>query len=131
MSAMPGRDMLESPLPGARELACRYAVLLDLYADMETLSERIYRSMETAAPPQVITGQVREKMAVAQRILLESQGIVSLKKTLGNNGGINGEDRELIKELEERLTHAVNRMVIQEDRVRDLTLRRGVKVARR
>ncbi|MHB9029501.1 MAG: hypothetical protein ACYC9O_12095 [Candidatus Latescibacterota bacterium] len=131
MSVMPGKSFLDQPLPGPKELACRYTVLLELYEDMENISETVYRAVEEAAPPQIITERIREKMAVADKIVRESRDIAALKKTLAENGGVSREDRELVKELEERLTRAVNRMVEQENRGREIIMRRGVRVARR
>jgi hypothetical protein len=98
---------------------------------MESVSEKVFRDLEEAALPQVINAHIREKMAVAEKIIRESRDITALKKTLADNGGISDEDRELVRELEDRLTRAVNHMVEQENRSRDLIIRRGVRVARR
>ncbi len=131
MSALPRRNFLERPLPGAEELACRYTLLLDLYSEMESASDVVFQAIDSAAPAGEVAEKLQAKMAVANRILEESRGIADLKKVLSEGGGIDLEDRALVMELEERLTRAVDRMVQQENQSRDLVMRRGVKVSRR
>ncbi len=131
MSAMPGKDFLEKPSPGVKELAGRYAALLDLYREMENVSERVFLAFEETAAPNIIIERIQEKKEVAERIIRESHDIAALKQRLAETGGISREDRELVIEMEERLTGAVNRMVEREDKGRDLVMRRGVRVARR
>lgn len=131
MSVLPGRDFLERPHPGAEELACRYTVLLDLYSELETASDAVFRLIEEAASAGDVTERLKMKMTVADRILDESRQIAALKKALSEQGGLGADDRALVTELEDRLTRAVDRMVEQETRGRELVMRRGVRVARR
>lgn len=131
MATGPAADFPGTPLSGARDLACRYAALLDLYAELEAASETVFAAIEEGVAPDVLNGHLRGKLAVAERIVRESRGIASLKQEVADAGGLWDDERELVHELEARLTLAVNRMVEQENRGRDLVMRRGMRVVRR
>lgn len=116
---------------GAQELIARYGTLISLYSELETVSNELNASLENGAQVHSLTDHLKRNMAVAERIREESGAIKGLKEKLTRTSALTGEDRERIRQAEEELTALVNRVVEQDNRIRDLMSRQGVKISRR
>ncbi|MCE5249586.1 hypothetical protein LLG96_05130 [bacterium] len=113
------------------ELFKKYTVLLDLYAELESVSENICRALETGSSLAGIAGNLREKKEIVERIGHESETIACLKKTIADRKLISDAERVMVRNAEEDLTEAVSRVVDQGQRTCELMMKQGVKVSRR
>jgi hypothetical protein len=131
MSLAPDKGSAPLPIPGVEELLRRYAVLLELYAELESISGAIFSAIENGSPPLPIRERFAMKMDVADRIVSESRVIAEMKRTLLDEGLFEGRDRTRVRRREAELTLTVDRVVEQENRNCDLIMRRGIKITRR
>jgi hypothetical protein len=131
MSHVHGREYLEAPILDVEELLRKYVVLLELYSELETVSAGIFKLLESGSPVRILRGHLDVKMQVAEKIVRESRLIAGMKKTLCAEGACGEYDRRRVRQCEERLTLAVNRIVDQENRSRDLVMRQGMRIERR
>lgn len=115
----------------AEELLQRFGVLLDLYSELQSLSEIIVKALEDGLPPRVIRENLNGKMQVAEKIVAESRIIADMKKELSNERACGENDRQRIRECEDLLTQALHRIIELENRSRDLVMRQGMKIERR
>jgi len=113
------------------ELLKRYEVLLDLYAELESVTGEICRALETGFPLIGIAERLREKKILVEKIGDESRAIAALKKTIADRNLISDDERTLVRHAEENLTDIVNRVVDQGARSCDLMMKQGVRVTRR
>jgi len=131
MSVTPGKGSVHPSIPDVEELLRRYAVLLDLYTELESVSEDIFSAIESGSSPPFIRESLDLKMAVADRIVGESRAIAGMKKMLIEEGALESRDRKRVRHCEENLTRMVGRVVEQENKGRDLIMNRGIRIARR
>jgi hypothetical protein len=131
MNRMPGSESFRTSLHEVEELLRKYAVLLELYSELESVSAVIFRALESGATARVIREQLEGKMQVAEKIVRESRLIAGLKKMVFEEGSCSEDDRIRVRQCEEHLTLAVNRIVEQENRGRDLVMRQGMRIERR
>ena len=131
MNCTPGSEFFPIPRRMAEELLRRYTVLLELYNELESVSDAVFTVLESGSPPHVIRERLEVKKEIADRIVTESRAIAELKRKIVT-GGVLGDDlRFRIKRCDEELTRVVNRVVAFEDRSRDLIMSRGMKISRR
>ncbi len=126
-----GREYLETPFLNVEKLLREYAVLLEFYSELEAVSAVVFEALASGSPARTIRGKLDVKMQVAEKIVRESRLIAGMKKTLLEEGGCNEYDRKRVRQSEEHLTLAVNRIIEQENRSRDLVMRQGMKIERR
>lgn len=131
MSHVHGRESLEASLLNVEELLRKYSVLLELYSELEAISVVIFKALESGSPARIVRGNLDVKMQIAEKIVRESRLIAGMKKALFGEGACGESDRRRVRQCEERLTLAVNRVVEQENRGRDLVMRQGMKIERR
>lgn len=131
MSLMPDKGSALPPFLDVEELLRRYTVLLELYAELESVSGIAFTAIENGSSPLLIRENLAMKMSVAERIVRESRVIAGMKRTLLEEGALDSRDRTRVRRREGELTRAVDRIVEQENRSRDLVMQRGVKITRR
>jgi hypothetical protein len=131
MSLTPDKGSALPPLLEVEELLRRYTVLLELYAELESVSGIAFTAIENGSSPLLIRENLAMKMSVAERIVRESRVIAGMKRTLLEEGALDSRDRTRVRRREGELTRAVDRIVEQENRSRDLVMQRGVKITRR
>lgn len=115
----------------SQALLKRYAELLKLYEKLEEISQEVFHVLEAGSHVGELTLRLRENAVVANQISEESQAIVSIKKTLAEKKLLTERDKSLVRESEEHLTRAVNRVVEQENKSRELMKKQGVKISRK
>ena len=113
------------------ELFEHYAELLELYKKMETVSCEVFHALASGSRIGQFFTHLRENMAVANRISEESQTIVSIKKSLIEKDQLTDEDRVRVREAEQLLARAVDRVVNQETKNHELMVKQGVKISRK
>ena len=131
MSYVHERDVMETPLLSLEELLRKYSVLLEFYSELESVSAVIITALEDGSPARIIRGHLEAKMQVADKIVRVSRFIAVTKKALFEGGSRGENDRRKVRQCEERLTLAVNRIVEMENHCRDLVMRQGMKIERR
>jgi hypothetical protein len=131
MNGTPGSRLFPIPRRTAEELLRRYTVLLELYTELESVSDAVFAALENGSPPHVIRGRLEAKKDIADRIVTASREIAGLKQKIATGGGIGDDLRSRIRRCDEELTRVVNRVVAFEDRSRDLIMSRGMKISRR
>lgn len=131
MSLTPDKGSALPPLLDVEELLRRYTVLLELYAELESVSGVAFTAIENGSSPLLIRENLAMKMSVAERIVRESRVIAGMKRTLLEGGALDSCDRTRVRRREGELTRVVDRIVEQENRSRDLVMQRGVKITRR
>ena len=131
MSLTPDKGSALPPFLDVEELLRRYTVLLELYAELESVSGFAFTAIEDGSSPLLIRENLAMKMSVAERIVRESRVIAGMKRTLLEEGALDSRDRTRVRRREGELTRAVDRIVEQENRSRDLVMQRGVKITRR
>jgi hypothetical protein len=131
MSLTPDKGSALPPFLDVEELLRRYTVLLELYAELESVSGIAFTAIENGSSPLLIRENLAMKMSVAERIVRESRVIAGMKRTLLEEGALDSRDRTRVRRREGELTRAVDRIVEQENRSRDLVMQRGVKITRR
>ena len=108
-----------------------YEILLELYNRMEGVSQKVSRSLESGSRIWEIIPLLKENAAIADHIREESETISSMKKSLSESNRLAERDRTLVREAEQNLTHAVNRVVEQNTKSSDIAKSQGVKISRR
>lgn len=131
MSHAPDREFLETSLLNMEELLGRYSVLLELYSELESVSDVVFQALENGSPARNIQGYLNIKMQLAEKIVRESRLIAGIKKALSEENACGEIERRRVRQWEDRLTLAVNRIIDQENRCRDLVMRQGMKIERR
>lgn len=114
--------------PDIGVLLDNYGTLLDLYTRLEVISDEVLNAMSDAAQLGSLQGKLKEKLSVVEAIQETSHVIAGLKKSVSE---LSGNDREKVKHAEDELTAAVDRVVAQEDRSKELFSKQGVKISRR
>ena len=109
----------------------RYNVLLGLYERLEEISQDVYRLIQSGSSVSTLTPKLQENAELANIISEESQTIVTMKKTLLEKDRMTEREKALVRESEQQLAEAVNRVVEQESRSRELISKQGVKIPRR
>ncbi|MFC1528640.1 hypothetical protein ACFL5B_01895 [Candidatus Latescibacterota bacterium] len=108
-----------------------YDILLELYTKMEGLSQKVSRSFESGSRIGEIMPLLKENAAIADHIRKESETISSMKKSFSDGNLLTEKDRSLIREAEQNLTLAVNRVIEQETKSSDIAKGQGVKISRK
>ena len=131
MSVTPDKESVHPSLLDAEELLRRYALLLELYSELESISGTVFSAIENGSSPLHFRESLAMKMDVVDRIVHDSRVIAEMKRTLLEEGVLDRHDRVRVRRCEAKLTRAVDRVVEQENRSRDLIMRRGMKITRR
>ena len=113
------------------ELLKHYGELLELHNKMEAVSAEVFNALESGSRIGQFSTHLKENMAVANRISEESQTIVSIKKSLVEMNQLSDDDRVRVKEAEQLLAQAVDRVVDQETKNHELMMKQGVKISRK
>ena len=113
------------------ELLRRYDTLLELYAELESVSGKICRTLETGSSIQKVAEILNEKKMLVEHIEQESRAIASMKKNITNGHFLSDEERARVKVAEEKLTDLVTRVIEQGKKTYDLMMKQGVNVTRK
>jgi len=108
-----------------------YDTLLNLYGKMEENSQAVYEIMKSGSRVTEIADILRESARVAESIKQESETIVKLKERLAEKRPLTDRERRLVRQSEESLSQAVDRVIACEDRTRGIMTKQGVKISRR
>ena len=108
-----------------------YNLLLELHEKLEVVSHEVFLILQSGSSAGELAPKLKESAAVTDRIIKESRHIASMKKDLAGKNLFTASDRALVKEAEQKLTQAVNRVVEQENGYRDIIMKHGIKISRK
>jgi len=131
MNLTSGKDYLTDLVPDAEELIRHYTILLELYAEVETVSQALIKAIEDSSSSMIIKEKLTEKMALADRITKEAKIIAAMKKILLERESFTEDDRLKVRKSEQLLTVSVGRIIEQENKCRDIVMQVGIKVSKR
>ena len=110
-----------------KKLVEHYNNLLGLYSQLETVSADFFEALTDSSLLGTVQSKLKEKLVIVELIQEESKKIADLKNKIRLSEG----ERVEVRKVEEKLTTAVNQIVEQEDRGRELFQKQGVKISRK
>jgi len=114
-----------------RSLLDHYNVLLELYERLGVVSERIFQALGTGTQVGDISAHLRENAETAERIRVESEAIVAMKRELAETSALTDRERRLVHNAEKRLSQIVENVMTCESNGRAVLSKQGIRVTRR